>query len=321
MQRGFIYQNGNLSTSNDLGEMVEAWQQRNGTVWIDFQDPTDEEYQFLAEDLQIHPLAVEDCQELGVSPKMEDYDTFLFFIFRGINHYSGIHALDTLGLKIFFMEGLVITVHQGSSKTISQVTQQLSQNGHRMESIELLLYTILDTLTDNIMPVIHHIEERLEAFQHRLFKKFDPIILEEMFELKKWVLRLKRFVIPQREIILNLLEGDHPVFEEKLYYYLRDVLDHTQQVLDYLEIYEGLFPDTMNSYLSQVTNRLNEVMKTMSLIATLMLPLSFITGFFGMNFQKMPLISAGLGGFWIALGLMVATFVGMVIFFWKKDWF
>jgi magnesium transporter len=190
-----------------------------------------------------------------------------------------------------------------------------------MDSMETLFFTILDTLTDNIMPVVDHIEERLEDFQHKVFEKFSPAILEEIFELKKWVLRLKRFMIPQREIIIRLTNSAHPMFHGEWQFYLRDVRDHTEKVLDHLEIYEQLFPDAMSTYLNQVTNRMNEVMKTMSIIATLMLPLSFITGIFGMNFQSMPLVGDGLAGFWTTIGFMTLLFIGMVTYFKRKDWF
>ncbi len=290
-------------------------------IWLDIETPVDEDYQFLVQGLGLHALAVEDCREEGAKPKMEDYGHFFFFAFRGINYYSGSHALDTLGIKIFFTRKILITVHHKNSKTIEEVLHSVNANPQIMVTTEKLLFKIMDILTDNIMPVINHINERLDTLQHHIFKKFSPSILEETFELKKWVLRLKRFLYPQQQIITKLIQIDHSLFSGNLTYQLRDILDHTQEVLDHLAIYEELFPDAMNSYLSQVTNRMNEVMKTMSIIATLMLPLSFVTGIFGMNFHNMPLINEGLGGFWKIVSVMVIIFLGMVVFFRKKDWF
>lgn len=321
MKRAFYANHGLVDYHYPPDKAKEVMDGMTGILWLDIEKPEEEEYRFLNEELGFHFLAVEDCRDVGTPPKMEDYGDFLFFVFRGINYSSGQHALDTLGIRIFVTERVMVTVHQKQSRTIDEVYQRLEQNPKLMDSMETLFFTILDTLTDNMMPVIDHVEERLEDFQHKVFDKFSPAILEEIFELKKWVLRLKRFMIPQREIIHRLIHSAHPMFHGEWRLYLRDVLDHTEMVLDHLEIYEQLFPDAMNTYLNQVTHRMNEVMKMMSIIATLMLPLSFITGIFGMNFQQMPLVGDGAIGFWVTIGFMATLFLGMVVYFKRKDWF
>lgn len=321
MKRVLYSQNGVVDDQYPPHKVKDAFRHLDGILWLDIENPAEEDYRFLGEELGFHFLAVEDCRDVGTPPKMEDYGDFLFFVFRGINYWSALHALDTLGIKIFVTERVMVTVHHKQSRTIHEVYERLEQNPKLMDSMERLFFTILDALTDNMMPVIDHIEERLEDFQHKVFDKFSPAILEELFELKKWVLRLKRFMIPQHEIITKLISSASPIFHDDWQYYLRDVRDHTEKVMDSLEIYERLFPDAMNTYLNQVTNRLNEVMKTMSIIATLMLPLSFITGIFGMNFQKMPLVRDGLAGFWVTIGFMALLFIGMIMYFRKKGWF
>ena len=321
MKRTFFYHDGLLDYNLPLEKICQVMSENCGSIWLDIECPEEEDFHFLEHALGFHHLAVEDCRMQGMQPKMEDYGDFLFFVLRGINYSSGIHALDTLGIKIFFTGQLVVSVHHKSSRTIEDVIQRLENNPKILEIPETLFLHILDALTDNILPVIAHVEERLEIFQHHIFMRFSQEVLQEHFELKKWVLRLRHFMVPQEQIILRLIKEDHPMFTGKLHYYLRDVLDHTRRVMEHLEIYEQLFPDAMNTYLTQVTNRMNEVMKTMSIIATLMLPLSFITGIFGMNFIHMPLTEQGSAGFWLIIGFMTIVFLGMVVYFKRKDWF
>lgn len=321
MKRVFYSRQGVVDYHYPPEKVKDVFRHGKGILWLDIERPEEEEYRFLNEDLGFHFLAVEDCRDVGTPPKMEDYGDFLFFVFRGINYSSGAHALDTLGIKIFITERVMVTVHHKRAKSIEEVCQRIEKNPQLMNSMETLFFTILDTLTDNMMPVVDHIEGRLEDFQHKVFEKFSPAILEEIFELKKWVLRLKRFMLPQREIIIRLIHSAPSMFHGEWQFYLRDVRDHTEKVIDHLEIYEQLFPDAMNTYLNQVTNRMNEVMKTMSIIATLMLPLSFVTGIFGMNFRVMPLVDLGSVGFWVTIGFMALLFIGMVVYFRRKDWF
>lgn len=320
MRRVFFYHDGMLDYNLPVEQISQIIEENRGTIWLDIENPEDGDFRFLEENLRFHPLAVEDCRDVGMRPKMEDYGDFLFFVFRGINYSTGIHALDTLGVKVFFTGQMLISLHHKNSRTIEEVVQRLEHNPKILEVPEVLFLNLIDALTDNLLPVIAHVEERLEMFQDHIFMRFSQGVLREHFELKKWVLRLRHFLIPQEEIIWRLIKEGHPMFSNELHYYLRDVLDHTRQVMEHLEIYEQLFPDAMNTYLTQVTNRMNEVMKTMSIIATLMLPLSFITGIFGMNFAHMPLIERGGEGFWSIMGFMAIIFLGMLFYFRNKDW-
>jgi len=286
-------------------------------IWIDIIRPTPEDMQWLKNNFAFHELALEDVLSNETRPKQELYDEVLFTVFGAINLYPDTDELSTVNLNIFLTPQFIVTAHGEplkSTRTVRQMVQ--TRPGILAKGSDYLYHHLLDGVIDRYFDVLDQIEGDIDQIEDNLFEGRNQALQEPIFHAKRKVSTLKRSIGPKRTALRELVNGEFPQLSPERQLHLRDVLDHVRRIDDTLESYRELLNSLMASYMTQISNQMNEVMKLMSIIATIMLPLSFLTGLFGMNFAKMPGLTWDFG-FW-ALLLVMAGLVSSMLWFFRQ---
>jgi magnesium transporter len=296
-------------------------------TWIHIQgDPDLELLTELGAMLELHPLALEDVVNSGQRPKVDTFESQLFVVLnRPVIDDEGSHIEQA---SLFLGEGFVVSFHSGASDCFEPVRKRLRNKGGRFRErgADYLLYALLDMVIDEGFPVLEAFGERIEALEDALLDEPGRETLNEIHEVKRELLLLRRMLWPQREVLNVLMREDSPLIEEGTKIYLRDCYDHTVQIMDLLETYRDMTASMLDVYLSSVSNRLNEVMKVLTVIATLFIPPTFIVGVYGMNFDRKagPLSMPELGwpyGYVLVWVVIVALAGGLLVYFKRKRWF
>lgn len=269
----------------------------------------------------LHPLALEDVVNTEQRPKLDDYEDNLFVVLKMFFYHEDTHVLEVEQVSLFVKEQLVISFQERPGDAFNPVRERL-KNGKgklRKQGADYLAYALIDAIVDQYFVIMERLGERVEDVQEELISNPNTQTLQEIHKLKREMLFLRRSVWPLREVINNLLRGESPLVSKNTMIYLRDVYDHTIQVIDAIETFRDMLSGMVDVYLSSVSNRLNEVMKVLTIIATIFIPLTFITGIYGMNWHYMPELEWHWGYFTV-LGVMAAIAIGMLIYFRRKKW-
>ena len=293
-----------------------------GVLWVDLEAPGEADYAWLTARFPFHQLAIEDCRHGVQRPKIDEYDDHLFFVFHAVAGPSagGESGPETVELDGFLARRYLVTVHDDPLPSIQLVRQRIADNPAVLaRGADDIFYAIIDSVVDLYFPILDDLDLRLDQIERDLFGRFSRNTLQEIFTLKKVILRLRRFAIPQRDTLSFLVHHEHEAIDERTRYYLRDVVDHLNRVADSLEIYRDLAVGAADTYVSQISNRTNDTMKVLSIIATIMLPLNFLAGLYGMNFEVMP-GSRSPHGFWAMVAIMVLLAGGLLAVFRHKRW-
>ncbi len=289
-------------------------------LWLDIQRIRPEHDAWLTAVFGLHPLATEDLHIEEVLPKVERYDGTLFTVCDAIDWPSAQQPIGTINLNLFLAGRWLVTTHAKPLPFVEHLHDRLLKGADLLaQGADVVYHALLDGVVDGYFPALDRIDEALERIERRIFARFDRGVQQEIFETRKRLLTLRRYVGPHRDVVTALLayEGDAIRPETRLH--LRDVLDHTLRVLDATERYRDLLNGAMECYLSAISQRTNEIMKTLSIVATILLPLSFIAGLYGMNFAWMP----GLHhpqGFWFVVAVMAMLAAGLLLFFRRRGW-
>lgn len=292
-------------------------------VWVDLEAPTpDEEQRILADVFHFHPLTIEDARSDHTQPKIEEFPDYLYLLFHGVRSTANSRNFDTKELDSFLGKNFLVTYHHDQFRSIDNVKRQIRASPVACQrGSAYVLHQILDQMIDHYVPVIEDFDIYITDLEDRIFslRRADNEILAEIIQLKRGVLRLRRVSQKQFDILKRLSSGEFSQIDERLLPFYRDVFDHLQRASEMSESYRYLADGLMNTYLSVMSNRLNEVMKTLTVFSAIMLPLTFITGFYGMNFDNLPEMHSPFG-YVIAIGLMILTSVLMFVYFWRKGW-
>jgi len=270
---------------------LQGWLERQPQqLWLDLLSPDAEQLAVLRDRFDLHPLAVEECDHTGVRPKIEDFPQHLYIVLHGINHNKGEDRLDTIEFKIFLWAGHLITVHDQPSSSIRATQERLQRDAQFMsrQGVDSILHHICDAVIDHYFPIIEEWEERLAAFETAVFRQPQESVLEEMLAMQRGILTLHRLIQPQLDILGNLSSGRYRAIEKADVAYFRDIYDHLQRINDRIQIIREMLAYSMQCYLSQVSNRMNAVMKSLAVIGALTLPASFLASLFGMNIEHLP---------------------------------
>ena len=271
-------------------------------LWLDLQDPDDDTLAQLSGFLGIHPLVTEDAQHFGQRPKIEDYDGFTQIVAYGV------HSMDQPLVEVhcFYSEHYLVTVRKADCAAFAAVRDRLAHHQGKALSRAMLLYRLLTELTDDFFPVLSEFDDRIDQMQDAILAKPTDQQLGDLFTMKRWLIGARKIITPQRDMIASLVSGvtELPGMTREIERYFRDLYDHLIRISDLIDSYRDLLTGSLDSYLSTVSNRLNAVMKQLTIIATIFLPLSFLTGFFGQNFAWMVTRLTSLPAF---LGLGVGT--------------
>jgi magnesium transporter len=293
----------------------------NHQYWWDLNESTADETQVLSEHFHFHPLAIEDCISDVHHPKLDYYDTYLYMVVHGVD----VDRTKELGfapkeLDIFLGKNYLLTFHRKEARSITEVLRRCKEKTPIFEyGLDFVLYTILDLMINNYMPVIESIEEELDECEDALFEDPNPAVLRRILTLKRTLMRLKRTIFPQREVINHLARNEYQFIQPKTQAYFRDVYDMIYRIAEMVESFRDLSSALVETYLSTISNRLNEVVKVLTLFATIFMSLSVITGIYGMNFAHMPELQWRYGYFF-TLGLMGVVAVALMIYFRHKKW-
>ena len=269
----------------------------------------------------LHPLVLEDILNTDQRPKMEDYESHLFLILKMITYDEAQKLLHMEQVSVIVGRHFVLSFQESEGDVFESVRERLRKGKGRIRKggPDYLAYALMDAVVDNYFLVLEKIGEDIEELEEEVIEKPAPETVESIHNLKRELLFLRKSVWPLREAVASLEKGESPLIQEKTTVYLRDVYDHTIQVIDTIETFRDMVSGMMDVYLSSLSNRMNEVMKVLTIIATLFIPLTFIAGIYGMNFKYMPELEwhYGYGLVWLVMALLASL---MLIYFRKKKW-
>jgi magnesium transporter len=297
-----------------------------GLLWIDLAAEPPESCRIIFRNLfDFHPLAIDDALDEAHVPKVDDWGRYLYLVLHAIKFDpKGKEPVETLELDIFVGRNYMVTYHQQPIEAVERVRAQTLRDDRRLQKGPAhLLYLFSDELVADYMPVIDQIDVEIDRIEDEIFDGPEPRILEEMFTLKRGLLLLRRIIAPQREVINKLARGDFGVIDSGDRVFFRDVYDHLVRLYDITEGLRDLVGGALDTYLSVVNNRMNDVMKTLTMITTLFLPVSFLVGFFGTNFfQPVAPLRAwtSLPAFVIMFALMGLVPVLMYLWMRRRAW-
>jgi magnesium transporter len=310
----------------DSGEMhfsrdaVEKLLSSGGFFWLDLDQPVAADFEILRDVFRFHSLAVEDSEHFDQRSKIDDYDDFVFIVV-----YGAAPDDDRLvEVHCFYSERFLITVHHDDCPAFAEMRRRYQKRDEAIDHPSILLYHVVDGLVDSFFPVLAAFDDRIDELENAIFVKADDRQLQEIFQMKRLLVGMRKAVSPQRDAFASLRGGvaELPGLAEEDEHYFRDIYDHLIRISDLIDSYRDLLTGAMDVYLSTVSNRLNSVMKQLAVIATIFLPLSWITGFFGQNFGFETRHISSWGAFaGLGFGTELAAVVGLLIFFKRRGWF
>jgi len=288
--------------------------------WVDLEDPTESEEEILWEIFDFHPLAIEDCIQEHQYPKVDDYGKYLFITIHAIDFSKTNGRFQTSELDIFLAEKYIVTYHNRPLQSVTQMQVRMREGAILPDfSPAFLTYQILDALAKNYLPAIQDFEKRLNHIEELIIKKPEHRIIDSIFDLKHQLLTVKRIIGPQRDVLNRLSRAEFKLVSSAMSIYFRDVYDQISRYAELTESYRDVILLALDAYMSATSNRLNEIMRTLTLISTIFLPLTFITGLFGMNFEIIPW-SDHQFGFYGTVLVTVAAGISMYFYFKHKKW-
>jgi magnesium transporter len=292
-----------------------------GLLWVDMEDVTDEDAELLSNVFSFHPLAVADCISKNIHPpKIDDFEDYLFIIVHGINYHIESDVVETTELALFLGKNYVVTSHDVPMRSVSSMLDRIRKDGRPMRrGADFLAHDIIDALVDNIMPTINGMDEKNDQLEDEALHEPKRETLMSIMQLKRSILALTRVILPQREIVNRLSRGEYALISERAQIYYRNIYDHLVRIEMLTLGLRDMTESVLSTYLSSVSNRMNEVMKVLTLIATIFIPLTFIAGIYGMNFANMPELQWRYGYFSILI-VMAVIGISLVVHFKRKSW-
>jgi magnesium transporter len=289
---------------------------------VDLVTPTPEEgHELLGNLFHLHPLSVEDALSAIHDPKIEQYPGYLYLILHGIDFEHATDDFATRDVDFFLGRNSLITVHDGRSRSIAKLRELCERHDHVLsEGPVAVLHRIVDLMVDNYRPEIEKLEDRMDRLEDEAILGSQPQLVRQILSVKRNLASLRRVLIPQRDAVGRLGRREFPQISEEMTYRFRDVYDHLVRFSDEATLLQDRVTGILEAHLSTVSNRLNQVMKVLTVMSTIFLPLTVLTGMWGMNVTLPHLPGGAQGQFWWITGIMVAIAVTMLAVFRCKDW-
>lgn len=275
----------------------------------------------LGEHYSLHPLTLEDIVNTQHRPKIDEFDNYLFIVFKMLYHKQN-NDLIYEHMSMVVGEGFVLTFQEADGDIFDDLRERISHGKGRIRNLgsDYLMYTILDAVVDHYLTVLEAYGDKVEDLEDSVFNaEPNNDISNEIQEHKREILKIRRSVVPMREVINKLQKLETILIDEKTYTFLHDLYDHIVQVNENIELFREMVWSLMDMYMTVISNKMNEVMKVLTIIATIFIPLTFIAGIYGMNFDNIPELHYEYGYF-ILMGVMFVIFVFMLIYFRRKKW-
>jgi magnesium transporter len=296
-------------------EAIAGLLERDEYFWLDLTDPSASEVAELGEVFSFHPLALEDLRKRGQRPKLDDFGEYMFLVYYGVGEGEP-GEVELEEVHAFLSGGYIVTSHQRRCAALEEARERLAAQTPRSE--QFVVYRVLDGLTDTFFPVLDRLDDRMERLDGEIFDRPQPGHLEEITALRRELVALRRVVTPQRDLLARGVDDilEIPGLEADSRNYFRDVYDHSIRISDQIDSYRDLLAGTRDAYLSVVSNRLNQITKQLTVVATIFLPLSFIVGFFGQNFRWLVVNIDSAGAFFaLGIGSLVLSVIGLLVWF------
>jgi magnesium transporter len=317
---------GTLRADVPMEEVKGLLEDGQVTIWMDFEETLPEQDEPILRQLfNFHPLAVEDALQQSNVPKLDDWDDYLYIVLHTIVFgQDGAGDIDTPELDIFLGKNYLVTHHDHKVPALDRVWETiLRDQRHIKYGADRVLWRLMEEVVSSYMPVIEEMDEAIDKTEDEVFSSPSPRTLERIFTLKRAALHLRRVIGPQREVLNRLARDDFAVIDPRTRVYFRDVYDHLVRMHDITESIRDLVGGALDTYLSVINNRMNDIMKTLTVITTMFMPISFIVGFFGMNFfVAVPPYSKWTEQpvFILMLCLMVGIPFSMLLWIRRKGW-
>jgi magnesium transporter len=308
---------GEMHFDRDTAERLLA---DDGFFWLDLDQPTENDFEILRDVFEFHPLAIEDSEQFDQRAKLDEYDDFVFVVVYGASPDDD----RLVEVHCFYSERFLITIHREDCAAFTEIRRRYQSRERRIEQPSLLLYRVVDGLVGSFFPVLAAFDDRIDELEDAIFLKGDDEQSQEIFRMKRLLVGMRKAVSPQRDTFAQLMGGiaQLPGLADEDERYFRDIYDHLIRISDLIDSYRDLLTGAMDVYLSTVSNRLNSVMKQLTIIATVFLPLSWLTGFFGQNFGFM-VRHIGQWETFVVLGIgsELLVLVALLLFFKRRGWF
>jgi len=311
---------GNFAIDIPTTHWRTALKDEGGLLWVDFQGEAIETAEPLLKDIfNFHPLAIDDALRENHVPKIDNWREAVYVCVHDVVFDSKTLELVTNELDIFFGRNFLVSLHHEPVEAVDRIWRHTQSNHTRLDSgPDHLLYDLLDNITSDYMPVADALDETIDVIEEEVFGRPTQHTLNKIFSVRRAVLKMRRIISPQREVLNRLARDEYPFIDPKDRVYFRDVYDHLVRLADLNESLRDLIGGTLDTYLSVIANRQNAIMKTLTITSVLFLPISFLAGFFGMNFLGLPFDS--LVWMWGSIITMILVPIVMLLWFRSRNW-
>ncbi|WLD91651.1 magnesium/cobalt transporter CorA [Alkalihalobacillus sp. AL-G] len=288
------------------------------SLWLDLNQPNEEEVNVLADYFHFHPLAIEDCLHALQRPKLEYYDQHNFLVMHAIDP----ETLEAKEINAFIGENFIVTFHFSDLIEVEQAWEKFNTSTSTLLKPMDVLQQLMDKLVDAYFPILYHLEDRLGKIETDTYEKSMEVMINEVFDIRGNLLKLRQSIVPMRDLLYRVLESRRFLMEDdkEERAYFQNVYDHLLKLSNMIQSNREISSDYRDSYISLNSYRMNNIIKTLTVITTIFMPLTFIAGIYGMNFEYMPELRWKYGYF-LVLGLMFGIGIGMYISFRKRGWF
>ncbi|MBK9007113.1 MAG: Cobalt/magnesium transport protein CorA [Anaerolineales bacterium] len=307
-------------------EFTKLIRDRRSLLWVDFVNEPDENSLPILQGFGFHSLSIEDALQQTHSPKLDDWGNYLYIVmnYMDVKENGKLWESDVDELDIFLGPNYIVTHHEFPIPAIDETWASCDRDVRNVqEGADHLLYKIMDFLVAGYMPTVERIDSAIDELEDHIFDKPSPRTLERLFALKRVLLAMRRILLPQREVLNKLARDDYRVIDPKDRIFFRDIYDHLVRLHDLNENLRDLVGGALDTYLSVVNNRMNDIMKTLTIITTIFMPLAFVTGFFGMNFfEPQGRLTNWTTNpiFYITLAINVLLPIGMYLWMRRRTW-
>jgi len=321
-----IYFTKNAPVKRDLSldQISQVIRESTGLLWVSLEHTNPEEQNAVMRDtFHFHPLAIEDCQgEDYQTPKVDDYTDQIFVVAHALLPDHGVEEFRTAEIDIFLGKNYLVTSFGVEAMPPVQALWRRLERDERMTShgIDFLFHATLDILVDGYQPLLDDLDDEIDQLEDRVLAEPEPETLEQILTLKHNILILRRTITPLREVMNRLSRDEFPQIDRLTRVYFRDIYDHLMRYQDLIESVRDIVSGALDIYLTSTSNRLNQVMKTLTIVSTIFLPLTFLTGVYGTNFKFLPELSWRYGYLYL-WGLIILVSIGMIWWFKRRHWF
>ncbi len=295
---------------------------RDSVTWINVTGLHDTELLAgLGDVFGLHPLVLEDILHLGQRPKLEDHDDYVFCTLQMLYRRPGEQSIVSEQVSMVLGKGYLLTFQEMDGDVFDMIRERIRTGKGRIRKMgcDYLAYALIDAIVDNYFVVLEEIGEKSEALQESVLEKPEPATLQTIHRVRRELIGLRKYLWPLREVVSNLEKTESRLISKGMGPYLRDVYEHTIQVIDSIESLRDVLSGALDTYMTVVSNRTNDVMKVLTIIATIFIPLTFVAGIYGMNFENMPELKwqYGYAGVWVVMVLLTTA---MFAYFRRKKW-